>query len=212
LDAQLSALGVTGLFGSVKGDGNQDGKSTFDSSGADSAVLTEALQTNTQEQAGGQMASPRTNTTIELPTVEPKTGEEAEERLLQVKDAKLFVFRKEDGDGKWKEAGRGTLNVNRNPDTSQVRLVMRRNETKQLILNAALWQGMPYKFVGGKDVRISCSGLESSDIKQHLIRVMGEPCIPKTLDAIISKHISVEEKIEPTPQEANANYDIRCES
>ena len=41
------------------------------------------------------------------------------------------------------EAGRGTLNVNSNPDTKQVRIVMRRHETKQLVLNAALWEGMP---------------------------------------------------------------------
>merc|ERR1712166_285629 len=144
-----STSGFSSLFGSAFGaDGEASKATTFDASAADSAALTEALGAAAEQSLGSPAgAADMKMKTVDLAKIDAKTGEEAEERLIQVKDAKLFVFCKEEGDaGKWREAGRGTLNVNSNPDTKQVRIVMRRHETKQLVLNAALWEGMPYTF------------------------------------------------------------------
>merc|ERR1712166_109504 len=192
-----STSGFSSLFGSALGaDGEASKATTFDASAADSAALTEALGAAAEQSLGSPAgAADMKMKTVDLAKIDAKTGEEAEEILIQVKDAKLFVFCKEEGDaGKWREAGRGTLNVNSNPDTKQVRIVMRRHETKQLVLNAALWEGMPYTFAGEKDLRISCCALESDEIKQHLIRVMGEPTLPKMLDSVITKVIAKAEE------------------
>eukprot|EP00658_Telonema_sp_P-2_P084264 TRINITY_DN9304_c0_g1_i4.p1 TRINITY_DN9304_c0_g1~~TRINITY_DN9304_c0_g1_i4.p1 ORF type:complete len:507 (-),score=138.93 TRINITY_DN9304_c0_g1_i4:309-1829(-) len=187
------APGFTSLFGSA---GEQ--QSSFDGSAAEAEAqdLKEAIKEQESLDLGATVASPTAMAkAMDLPTVEVKSGEESEERLLQVKDAKLFVFRKSgagtEDPGKWKELGRGSLNVNRNPETQQQRIVMRRHETKQLVLNAAIGAGMPYKFVGDKECRLSCAGLEhDGTIQQHLIKVMGDPSGPKMLHDVLTKAIA----------------------
>lgn len=87
---------------------------------------------------------------VSLPEQEARTGEE-EEKVLFTADGSLYEF--DSVTGRWRERGKGEFKVNASdkgePSVQHARMVMRQNGNLRLLLNAAVYPGMPVQFMTG---------------------------------------------------------------
>jgi len=182
----------TSMFGSCGGDRKEEDKekASFDAAAAaaPAADLAKALQEKAQEEkkdVDDVVQTPKAAVS-ELPEVDQKTGEEGEQRLFAANDVKLYMFKK-GAENRWKECGRGALHVNRNTESGCCRIIMRRANTHQLVLNARLWADMLCDQLGEKEVRISCAD-EDGAIQMYSVRVLQGSGCAKELAKVIDEN------------------------
>ncbi|KAI9597898.1 hypothetical protein BDF19DRAFT_432988 [Syncephalis fuscata] len=108
---------------------------------SDSGSEESDAEENTSEEPAGFTVSTlgdESRRKLERAHVEVTTGEENEDKLFEMR-GKLFEFE----DNSWRERGVGLCHININKeDANNVRLVMRRDRTMQLILNTKLLPGV----------------------------------------------------------------------
>ena len=150
------------------------------------AVLQETKKAQKEAAADGEDKPTETESSKSgvvaelLPGGEHKTGEEDEEHLFMAQDVKVYNF----NDGKWKECGRGELHVNKNTAKNYSRVIMRRKNTRQVVLNGRLWPEMMSKVVSDKEVRLSFTDDEGG-VQMFSIRVLRPAGGAKELNNII---------------------------
>jgi hypothetical protein len=93
---------------------------------------------------------------VSLPEVERCTGEEGEQKVLEIEPFKVFLFNPESKD--WKDLGGicyARLLSSEENGGFKARIVVRRKNNEEVVLNAALHSGMkPEKQSDGKSTKI----------------------------------------------------------
>ena len=108
------------------------------------------------EQNEAEVEIKKEDAIVSLPEVEKCTGEEGETRVLEIDPFKAFLFNPETKD--WKDLGGlcyARLLSSEDGGSFKARIVVRRKNNEEVVLNAALHCGMkPDKQTDGKSTKI----------------------------------------------------------
>lgn len=135
-----------------------------DSSRATSPGISSAAE-NTEEGEGGASDVPQEESQQLDLTKGP--GEEDEETLFEVK-GKALTYDSEKKE--WISKGVGPLRILKHPETGKSRILMRQNPSGKIALNAALLNGVDYRYVSPKSVRMPVAG-DTGKLATYTVRV-----------------------------------------
>ena len=138
----------------------------FSSFGAAPAPLTQAssgANENDGEEGGDDEAEP-----ILEPEKVERNPDDKDEVLHEVA-CKLFRFAKETNE--WKDVGKGSLKVTRDPDTKKTRMLVR-NAMGKVSLNVAFYKGMSFTKTGAAGIRFAAVyGNEDNKLQSLLMKL-----------------------------------------
>ena len=152
----------------------------------ESSRATSPGASSVAESSGG----PETEGASDAPQKEPEQldltrgpGEEDEETLFEVK-GKAITYSNEAKD--WVNKGVGRLRILKHSETGKTRILMRQEPSGKIILNAALLNGIEYKYVAPKSVRMPIAA-DTGALASYIIRV-GKEADAKRLAEILEEH------------------------
>ena len=177
-------------FGISFGDASKSAANSLflpaDAPAEESSRATSPAASSVAESSGG----PETEGASDAPQKEPEQldltrgpGEEDEETLFEVK-GKAITYSNEAKD--WVNKGVGRLRILKHSETGKTRILMRQEPSGRIILNAALLNGIEYKYVAPKSVRMPIAA-DTGALASYIVRV-GKEADAKRLAEILEEH------------------------
>jgi hypothetical protein len=105
------------------------------------------------------------------PIMEPEKVErnpDDKDEILHDVDCKLFRFAKETNE--WKDVGRGSFKVTRDPDSGKTRILVR-NTLGKITLNAAFYKGINFKKTGKAGIQFAAVTGDNMQLQSLLVKV-----------------------------------------
>lgn len=116
----------------------------------------------------GPVASPAKPTLQqEFKKAHVETGEEQDRELFRAR-AKLYSLDVQDGKGRWRERGIGSLKLNKNVETSKVRILMRTEATLRVVLNTPIFREFKLDRATERSLRFQGYDVDDADGKNRM--------------------------------------------
>lgn len=124
----------------------------------------------------------------EEPILEPeKVGRNPEDRdeILHEVPCKLFRFAKETNE--WKDGGKGSFRVTRDPETKKTRMLIR-NTLGKVSLNSSFFKGMSFQQAGNSAIRFAAVAGDEGKLQSLMLKL--KPTDVANTLAILSEQVS----------------------